>query len=166
MWDVVNEISARPIDEATILNVSSARRMQLFEDALKEIVERLEKLRQKGSKNQKCAVIATHALFHWKSTYLEAFPYHQLPSLDVNLFITIVHNMKDIKQNLDTNASHRFVGIKHADILYWQDHEITETQRWAKTFGKGHFIIARNEPAQTLYKIFILLSKRASKLYV
>jgi len=164
MWEVVNEISDKPIDEATILNIPTPRRMQLFEDALKEIAKKVEEWQQceKGD-NEKYVAIATHACFHWKSTYLEAFPYDLLSILHADIFVTIVHNMKDIKENLENNANHRFVGIKHSDILDWQDHEIMETQKWAKALNKYHYVVAKNEPPQTLYRL--LFQERTKKIY-
>lgn len=164
VWSVLNEICRRPVDEATILNLSTAKRMQLFEKAYEETIHRLEELRQHERQDtEKWVAVATHACFHWKTAYLKAFPNHLLPRLGADIFVTIIHNMRNIKENLGKDPSHRFVDINLTDILYWRDRESTETYSWADSLGKDHFVVARNEPPQTLYKI--LFEGRTKKIY-
>lgn len=154
MWDVLNEVSPKSIDEATILNIPTPKRMGLFKKAYKEAAHRLEELRQHyGHGTEKCVAVATHACFYWQTTYHKAFPNHLLRSLRADVFVTIIHNMRNIKDKLGKNVSHRFSDINFTDILHWRDRESTETRNWAHSFGKEHFVIARNEPPQTLYKI-------------
>lgn len=163
-WQVINEISRKPVDEATILNIPTEKRMQLFEKAYEETIYRLEESRRpKREDTEKCVVVATHACFHWQTTYLKAFPNHLLPRLGADVFVTIIHNMRNIKENLDRDPSHRFVDINLTDILYWRDRESTETSNWADSLAKDHFVVARNEPPETLYKI--LFEGETKKIY-
>lgn len=46
MWDVLNEVSPKPIDEATILNLPSHKRMSLLEKAYGETEQRLKKIKE------------------------------------------------------------------------------------------------------------------------
>jgi adenylate kinase len=104
MWDVLNEISTTPIDEATILNLPDHKRMSLLEQAYNEAADRLNKMIDTEQQDvEKCVVIATHACFHWKTEYLGAFPNHVLPSLKPDVLVTIIHNMRNVKENLDND---------------------------------------------------------------
>jgi adenylate kinase len=163
-WEVLKEVSRRPVDEATILNLPTTTRMSLLEQAYKEVSERLEKVRAgKKANSPIVATVATHACFHWKTEYVGAFPNHLLVTLKPDVFVTIIHNMRNVKENLDRDASHRFTDINYTDILYWRDREITETGRWASALVKEHFIVARNELPQTLHKI--LFEETTKKIY-
>jgi adenylate kinase len=163
-WEVAKKISQEPIDEATILNRPESYRQRLFEDTYREISRRLDRTRHSEKPGDKqFVVVATHTTFFWTSTYLEAFPQHLLATLNPDLFITIIHNMKDIKNNLDHDPYHRFEDITLSDILHWRDREVTNTSTWARDLGKGHFRIAHNEPAETLYGV--IFRPEAKKIY-
>lgn len=162
MWDVFSQMSRTPPDEATILNVPDDRRMRLFEKAYVAVAEDLQRRYEKDT--EKCAVVAAHALFHWRTTYLDAFPSYLLQSLGADVFVTIRHNIRNTKEKLDRNASHRWTDVNHSDILYWQDHESTKTRSWADWLQKPHFIVARNEPPETLYRI--LFEESTKKVYL
>ncbi|GAH72034.1 unnamed protein product, partial [marine sediment metagenome] len=114
---------------------------------------------------EKCVVIATHACFHWKTDYLKAIPDHMLENVNPDILVTIIHNLKDIKRNLAENSNRRFVDVDETDIIYWQNREIEETHNWADSLEltKNNFLVARNEPAETLYKIIFEEGKK--KIY-
>jgi len=163
-WEVAQEISREPIDKGTILNRPESYRQQLFEDAYREISCRLDVIRRSEKPgNKQFVVIATHTTFFWRSTYLEAFPEHLLTTLKPDLFVTIIHNLKDIKHNLDHDPYHRFEDMTLADILHWRDREVTNTSAWARNFRKRHFRIAHNEPPETLYGV--IFRPKAKKIY-
>ena len=164
VWEVAKKVSQEPIDEATILNRPKPYRERLFNHTYREIAQQLDQIRrsEKASAEQFVG-IATHTTFFWRSTYLEAFPQHLLATLNPDLFITIIHNMKDIKNSLDHDPYHRFADITLSDILHWRDREVTNTSTWARDLGKGHFRIAHNEPAETLYGV--IFRPEAKKIY-
>lgn len=163
-WKVAKEISREPIDEATILNRPEAFRQRLFEDVYCEISRQLDKVRNKGKpKDEQYVAIATHTAFFWRSTYLEAFPEHLLANLHPDLFVTIIHNIKDIRNNLDHDPHHRFEDITLTDILHWRDREVTNTSRWARNFKKKHFRVAHDEPPEILYRV--IFRPEAKKIY-
>lgn len=163
-WEIAQEVSKRPVDEATILNQPEADRQRIFKDVYLEISRRLERDRQNERPNQeKSVVVATHATFLWRSTYIKAFPENLLNPLRPDLFITITHDMERIKSNLDSDAHRRFREITLTDVLYWRDREVTETLSWVQKFKKKYFLISHNEPPETLYGV--LFRPRAKKIY-
>lgn len=163
-WQVAKEVSKEPIDGGTILNRPEAFRQQLFEEVYQEISRQLDEVQVSEKPNNKQFVaIATHTTFFWRSTYLEAFPEHLLITLKPDLFVTIIHNIKDIKNNLDHDPYYRFEDITLTDILHWRDHEVTNTSRWARNFRKRHFRIAHNEPPETLYGV--IFKPETKKIY-
>lgn len=161
MWKVLKEVAEQEIDEATILNLPEHIRMPMLERAFKETATELEQKRGSEKDELKCVAIAAHACFHWKTDYLKAFSDHLLNQINPDMLITIIHNLKDIKTNLDKNASRRFVGTNETDILYWQKREIDETKGWARNLNKKQFAIARNEPVDTLYKVIFEENRKA-----
>jgi adenylate kinase len=161
MWEALKKVAGQEIDEATILNLPEHIRMPMLEKAFQETATALEQTRISEKDEPKCVVIATHACFHWKTDYLKAFPDYLLTQINPDILITIIHNLRDIKTNLDKNSSRRFVGITETDILYWQNREIDETKNWARNLKKKHFAIPRNEPVDTLYKVIFEENKKA-----
>lgn len=161
MWEILKKVAEQEIDEATILNLPEHVRMPMLEKAFEVTARDLEQKRESEKDELKCVVIAAHACFHWKTDYLRAFPDHLLSKINPDILITIIHNLKDIKTNLEKNNSRRFVGINETDILYWQKREIDETISWARNLKKKYFAIARNEPADTLYKVIFEEAKKA-----
>jgi len=165
LWEKMNEAVDGCIDEATILNLPNPERMLILEKALIATAEEIEE-RKRETKPGKCVIVAAHACFHWKTDYLKAIPEHMLRRVNPDILVTMIHNLKDIKENLDKNYSHRFVGIDVTDILYWQNREVEETKNWADSLRitRNNFVVARNEPAETLYKIIFEDDKK--KIYL
>jgi len=163
-WEIAKKVSQEPIDEATILNRPESYRQQLFENAYQEISRQLDEARHSEKPDDKLSIaITTHSTFFWRSTYLEAFTEHFLANLHPDFFVTIIHNLKDIKGNLDHDPHHRFADIALTDILCWRDREVTNTSTWARNFGKRHFRIAHDEPPETLYTL--IFRPEAKKIY-
>lgn len=153
-WEVAKEVSADPIDEGTILNLPESYRQQLFKETYLEISRRLDEVRHNEKpQDEQFVAIMSHTTFFWKSTYLEAFPDQVLASLRPDLFVTIINNIRDIKRELDKDPFSRFTNITLADVLHWRDREMTNTLAWARNFRKKHFIIAHDEPPETLYGV-------------
>jgi adenylate kinase len=163
LWRKMNDVTNGDIDEATILNLPNDERMMILGKALNTTVEEIKK----GQKESggKCVLIAAHACFHWKTDYLKAIPDNLLKNVNPDILVTIIHNLKDIKRNLDENSSHRFVGTHETDILYWQNREIEETHNWADSLDltRNNYVVARNEPAETLYRI--IFEEERKKIY-
>jgi len=146
------------IDEATILNISDEVRLNYFKDAYQDIANNLDKLR--ASSNDTVVTVPMHSVFYWRSVYKDAIRDEFLECLSPDLFITIVHNMKAVKVNLDEDPHSRFSDIKFPEILQWRQREIQATSRWAKMFKKEHIVIARNEPVEVLYRVLFTEKKK------
>jgi adenylate kinase len=157
-WSKTKELY-KNVNEATVLNMPDEDRLNYFKDAYKAIAGELTDLRK--HQNQVVVVaVPTHSVFYWKSGFKDAIRDEFLEWLSPDLFITIIHNMKSIKANLDKDKYARFPEITFLEILHWRNREIQETSRWAKTFNKHHFVVARNEPLGTLYGILFTERKR------
>jgi adenylate kinase len=74
MWEVLNQVAGQEIDEATILNLPEDKRMPMIAKAFQEAATALEQKKGGEKDERKCVVIAAHACFHWKTSYLRAFP--------------------------------------------------------------------------------------------
>src|SRR5205809_5994940 len=87
VWEAIKQTGGQAIDEATILNLPAAERGALLDRAYKEVAGKLTALRKEGKAN--VVVVATHAVFFWRSTFMEAFPVQWLQELRADLFVTI-----------------------------------------------------------------------------
>ncbi|MBA7479056.1 hypothetical protein ES707_14487 [subsurface metagenome] len=139
------------IDEATILNIDDKDRLDYFGDSYKAIADALDDLRK--TSEDIVVAVPMHAVFYWKSGFKDAIKDEFMEWLSPDLFITIVHNMKGVKNNLEKDPHSRFPNATFLDILHWRQREIQGTGRWARMFRKQHIVVARNEPIQTLYGI-------------
>ena len=163
-WEVIREVASEAVDEATILNWPEEKRNLLLEHAYREVAKRLgaiEQAEHKGS--ERTVVVATHAVFYWRSTYMEAFPKQVLSALSADCFVTIVHNIRDVKRNLDSDPQGRFKGISLTDVLHWRDREMSDTTQWASSFKKDHVVVPRSELA-SLYAVVV--TPRARRIYL
>lgn len=163
MWQVMRELSGGQANEATILNWT-AQRVQLLDQAYNEVASRLNKIRTDANNGRQAVAVATHAVFYWRSIYIEAFPEHLLELLSPDCFVTVAHNIKDIHQSLEADPHKRFPDISLMDILHWRDREIGDSSRWAQRLRKPHFVVARAEPAQTLHDL--IFRPDAKRLYI
>jgi hypothetical protein len=158
-WERTKELHPN-IDEATVLNVSDEDRLDFFADAYKDVADSLEKMREASVDT--VVAVPTHSVFYWKSVFKDAVRDEFVEWLSPDLFVTVVHNMKVVKDNLDKDAYSRFPGITLPEILQWRLREIQETSRWANTFNKQHVVVARAEPIDTLSGI---LFNHRKKIY-
>ena len=160
LWRKMNDVTNGGIDEATILNLLNDDRMTILGKALNATVREIKKGEQESE--GKCFLIAAHACFHWKTDYLKAIPDNLLKNVHPDILVTLIHNLKDIKRNLDKNSSNRFGDTTETDILYWQNREIEETHNWADSLDlrRNNYVVARNEPPETLYRIIFEEEKK------
>jgi hypothetical protein len=156
-WFITKELHT-DINEATILNINDEDRLAYFKDSYRIIAGRLDELRKQP--NDGVAVVPMHSVFYWKSTFKDAVKDEFVEWLSPDLFITIVHNMRAVKENLDSDAYARFPDITFPEILFWRLRETQETSRWAESFRKPHVVVARNEPLETLHGVLFTKKKR------
>jgi hypothetical protein len=146
------------IDEATILNAPDEERLDYFHDSYQKIASELANQRKK--QEDTFIAVPTHSVFYWKSMFKDAVKDEFIEWLCPDFFITIVHNVRTVKKNLEEDEHHRFPNVTLPEILQWRQRETEGTNRWAEKFRKPHFVIARNEPIETLRDILFADKKK------
>jgi len=146
------------VDEATILNVSEEDRFNYFRPAYKTIANELEELRKKNI--DVVTAVPMHSAFYWKSVFVDAVKDEYINWMSPDLFVTVIHNVRDVKANMEKDIHLRYPDITLSDIMHWRRREIQDTGRWAARFGKQHVVIARNEPVESLYGVLFTRKKR------
>lgn len=154
----ITKVSHPGIDEATILNASDEDRLRYFHDSYQEIAGILSNLRQK--QEDIVAIVPMHSVFYWRSLFKDAVKDEFIEWLAPDLFVTIIHNMKDVKSNLASDKHRRFPDITFSEILQWRQRETEGTNRWANKYNKEFMVIARDEPIDTLYGVIFTKKKK------
>lgn len=160
VFKVMRQVSGDSIDEATVLNLTADTLRQLTINTYRQIARRLRELGAEKQTDENFAVaIIARATFRVPGRILREVPRAVVRTLHPDLFITITHNLRDLKRNLDNDPFGRFPNITLSDILAWRREEIEETQKW----GSPHYIVARNEPESTLFNL--IFRPDAKKIY-
>jgi len=146
------------IREDTILNIDDEVRLDYFEKAYKIVADNLNDLRV--GQQDTVVAIPMHPVFYWKSGFKDAIRDNFLDWLSPDLFITVIHNLRELKSNLDRDKYSRFPDITLLEILQWRDREMKDTTRWAVKFKKDHIVLARKEPIETSYGVLFTNNKR------
>lgn len=160
VFEVLREVSQGPIDEATVLNLPPNELLRLTNTTYKEIASRLKRLRTERQEDEDVAVaVVARATFRVPGQILKEASRRTVRTLNPDLYISIVHNLPDLKRNLDNDSSGRFQNITLLDILLWRKEETEETRKW----GNPHYIVARNEPPSTIFDL--IFRPEAKKFY-
>jgi adenylate kinase len=143
-----------PIPDGTILDTSERQldylRGLVFDDILT--------LKEKNGN----IVIDTHACFRWHKHLTKAFDYYYLSKLNPDLYITITDTIYSIYGRLQKNHWKNRNNL--TELLAWRDEETFVTKTFAKIQKKPHFLVARDEPPQTLYNI--IFNSKMKKVYL
>ncbi len=108
-------------------------------------------------------IINTHACFRWKKYLTPAFDVYYLNQIDPDIYITIVDFIASTKARLD--ASRQWKGrLSLKELLIWRDEEIFITQTLAEYQRKPFYIIGREQPPETLYKL--MFRPEMKKIYL
>lgn len=162
VFDVLRRVSKAPVDEATILQIPPEARQQLTVSTYREIARILRQLRAERQADDNFAVaIVARATFQVPGQILKEVPRAVVSTLHPDLFISIVHNLRELKRNLENDSFGRFRNITLLEILSWRRDEIEETKKWGKP--NDNYIVARNEPASTIFNL--IFSPQAKKIY-
>ena len=131
------------IPNGTILDTSERSLDYLRSAVFEEIIRMKDKTEN--------LLVDTHACFRWHKHLTNAFDYYYLNKLDPDLYITITDSIYSIFGRLQTN---QWKGKNNlAELLAWRDEEELLTRTFARIQRKKHFLIARNEPPETLYNL-------------
>jgi adenylate kinase len=129
------------IPEGTILDTSE-RQLDYLRGLVFEDILRL--------KNEN-VLVDTHACFRWHKHLTKAFDYYYLSKLNPDLYITVTDTIYSIYGRLQKNHWKNRNNL--AELLFWRDEETFVTKTFAKIQKKPHFLVARDEPPQTLYNL-------------
>jgi len=132
-----------PIPNGTILDTSERQLDYLRGLVLEELLT---------IKDQKKDILVnTHACFRWHKHLTKAFDYYYLSKLNPDLYITVTDTIYSIFGRLQGN---QWKGRNNlAELLAWRDEEAFVTKTFARIQRKPHFLIARDEPPETLYNL-------------
>jgi len=160
VFEELRQASRIPVDEATVLNLPDEALKQLTKTTYRQIASRVKQLRVKRHADENFAVvIIARATFCVPGQILRVVSRAVVRSLKPDLYISIVHNLRDLKRNLDKDPHDRFPNITLLDILHWRREEIQETRDW----GDPCYIVARNEHTSTIFNL--IFRPEAKKIY-
>jgi len=134
------------IPDGTILDTSE-RQLDYLRGLVFEDILRLKKEKEN-------LLIDTHACFRWHKHLTKAFDYYYLSKLDPDLYVTITDTIYSIYGRLQ--RGHWKDRNNLAELLAWRDEETFVTRTFAKIQKKPHFLVAREEPPQTLYNLIAI----------
>ena len=162
LWQEM-QVAEPSVSEATILNITDARRSQIVRQAIGGVQAKMEALQRESTDRDSAVILGTHATFFWNSSYLEGFPETLLPGIQPQTLFTVEHNAVDTLNNLRADPLHRFDQISLLDVLHWRDRETEETARWARNLRVPHYLISRSEPINGLFSLLFQQGRR--KIY-
>ena len=108
-------------------------------------------------------VISSHARFYWKYKFEPSKNHLFLSMVNPDLFVTIIDAGEGIKRRLDKKTQFKDKKFSLDEILKWQNAEVIATEEWADFSGKKHYVAARGEPAQLIYKL--IYCPKVEKVY-
>ena len=133
----------QPVDEETILDTAGSTLEALRAAALEQVLRLAETTPH--------FILATHALFRWRNALIPGFDVHYLNQVQPDLYVTISDTITAIKGRLDRQA--RWRQYSYHDLLIWRDEETFVTEMMASFQRKPHYLIARDQPPDTLYRL-------------
>jgi adenylate kinase len=143
-----------PIPKGQILDISERHlnllRATVFEEIIR-IKDETENL-----------LVNTHACFRWHKHLTNAFDYYYLYSLNPDLYITITDNIYSIFGRLQESQWKQRNNL--LELLIWRNEEEFITKIFADIQKKPHFMVARNEPPETLFNL--VFQPTMKKVYI
>lgn len=134
------------LNQKNILNTDSGTLTGMRGNAFKDIIKDYDKHNN--------SIINTHATFLWGYVYQNAFDAKYVSEMDIDMFITLIDNEESLEKKLaKTNQWHDEFKLSTTDILYWQNIEVNTTQTLSEFKKKKHFIFAKNQPVEDMYKL-------------
>lgn len=120
-----------------------------------------------GPEGQRAAphtIIGLHATFRWRQRTMIGFDASYVAGLAPDMFVTVVDNVKDIKERLDRFPKWQGQRLQHDDILDWVDQETVVTEMLALMQRKPFYLIARKEDLRTFRNL--ILRPELPKVYL
>ena len=133
----------QPVEEETILDTAGSSLEALRAAALEQVLRLAETTPH--------FILATHALFRWRNALIPGFDVHYLNQVQPDLYVTISDTITAIKDRLDRQV--RWRHYSYHDLLIWRDEETFVTEMMASFQRKPHYLIARDQSPDTLYRL-------------
>jgi adenylate kinase len=153
MYKKSEELGA-PIPKGNILEISERHldllRATVFEEIIR-IKDETDNL-----------LVNTHACFRWHKHLTNAFDYYYLYNLNPDLYITIIDNIYSIFGRLQESQWRQRNNL--LELLMWRNEEEFITKIFADIQKKPHFVVARNEPPETLFNL--VFQPTMKKVYI
>ena len=149
----IAEGQASPIDKLKVLDKSDRElaplRAAAFERALRE-----------SSNVEGAFFVRCHGAFRWKNSLRKAFDLFYLAELKPDIFVCIIDSIPDIYDRLQEDPQWKDK-LSLKEIAMWRDEEAVLTELMANYQQKPFYLLAFEEPTQTLVDIIEGKKKRA-----
>ncbi len=132
-----------------ILDLPLSRLNSLRRAAFKDIIADI--------KDQRNAIVNTHATFRWRHGLFPAFDFDQIELLNPDLFIALVDNIEVVHHRL--HAEHE-IDATLKDCMVWREEEILATELMSKAIhGSKFYILSRGRHQDTTRTLFRLVCR-------
>jgi len=98
-------------------------------------------------------LINTHSCFRWKRGLFHSFDFDLLTRLNPDLYIVLIDDVDAIFKRLEERKDPHVAEFSLKDILIWREEEIITTAMIALAQSKRYFVVPRNNPIDTVYKL-------------
>lgn len=107
-------------------------------------------------------IINTHGCFRWHKHLTKAFNYYHLTQLDPDLYITVTDTIYSIMGRLERK---QWKGKNNLlELSMWRNEEEFITKTFARIQGKPHYLVCKNDPPETMYKL--VFERNVKKTYL
>jgi adenylate kinase len=140
---------ARDVRPGKILDLPLSRLTSLRRAALKDIITE--------SREQKNAIVNTHATFRWRHGLFPAFDFDQIRLLEPDLLVCLVDNIEVVHHRLHKE---HIIDATLKDCMVWREEEILATELLRQAIPQSKFyILSRGRHADTRRTMFRLICR-------
>ena len=161
MWKTAQELRM-DVKREKMLDLSPPTFQALRSTVFERIIREVEELEEKHK--EIAIIINTHATFRWREHLLAGWDFFYLTKLKPDLFITIINIINEIYESLEANPLWKGMNNR-LQLGIWQEEEAFTTKLMAETLKKPFYIVARRQPAITLYRL-IFEHEVSEKVYL
>lgn len=141
------------ITDEKILDAPETTLKCLRAHAFEQVITELECTQ--GRATAPHTIIGLHATFRWRQRTMIGFDASYVARLAPDMFVTIVDDVKDIKERLDRFPKWQGQHLQHDDILDWVDQETFVTEMLALMLRKPFYLIPRKEDIRTFRNLVL-----------
>ncbi|MEW6105647.1 MAG: AAA family ATPase, partial [Bacillota bacterium] len=109
-------------------------------------------------------IVGLHATFRWRQRTMLGFDPAYVKDLAPDIFVTVVDDVRDVKDRLDRSTKWRAQHLQYDDILDWMDQETVITEMLAFMQRKPFYLVARKEDIRTFRNL--ILHPELPKVYL